>query len=280
MGKRSNFERIPRDFYPTPFKAVRPLIPHVRGIRTFAEPCCGEGDLVRHLESFGLRCGYSGDIATGQDALTLTAADINGVPIITNPPFSLESQPLLRRLIAHFQRITSTVWLLLPADFASNQWFAPLLSSCSDIVAIGRVRWMAGTKNDGYDNSAWYRFDARHKGETVFHGRDRGEAAASQFALPLGEMIPSRRTTVCEQCGKAYESQRSSSRFCSATCRKNAHRKKLSVATPSSDSGETFRYVRHDDVPRFVADGWERLPALDGTHHGAYSALMRRVEQG
>ena len=43
---------------------------------------------------------------------------------------------------------------------------------------------------------------------------------------------------------------------------------------------EVFRYVRHAEVPRFTAEGWELLPALDGTHHGEYSVLMRRVEQG
>jgi len=48
MGKRSNFERREADFYPTPAKAVQPLIPYLRaaGIRSFAEPCCGNGDLV------------------------------------------------------------------------------------------------------------------------------------------------------------------------------------------------------------------------------------------
>ena len=61
MGKRSSFERREADFYPTPAKAVLPLVPFLRGIRTFAEPCAGEGDLVRHLESFGLRCVYAGD---------------------------------------------------------------------------------------------------------------------------------------------------------------------------------------------------------------------------
>jgi hypothetical protein len=73
MGKRSNFERREADFYPTPRAAVLPLIPHLRGIHTFAEPCAGDGALVRHLESFGLRCVYSGDIRTGQDALALNA---------------------------------------------------------------------------------------------------------------------------------------------------------------------------------------------------------------
>ena len=71
MGKRSSFERRPGDFYATPLPAVLPLIPHLRGIRTFAEPCAGAGDLVRHLESFGLACAYAGDIASGQDALEL-----------------------------------------------------------------------------------------------------------------------------------------------------------------------------------------------------------------
>ena len=61
------------------------------------------------------------------------------------------------------------------------------------------------------------------------------------------------------------------------------HHKRLPNVTPSvttapSDSTEVFRYVRHADVPKFTAEGWELLPALDGTHHG-YSVLMRRVEQ-
>jgi hypothetical protein len=86
MGKRSNFERVPRDFYPTPFAAVPPLIPHLRGVRTFAEPCCGNGALVHHLELHGLRCGYAGDISTGQDALALEHYG-DADAIITNPPY-------------------------------------------------------------------------------------------------------------------------------------------------------------------------------------------------
>src|SRR4051812_33437039 len=87
VGKRSNFERFDRDFYATPYPAVPPLIPHLRGVRTFAEPCCGDGALVNHLESHGLRCVHQSDIATGQDALAITdygKAD----SIITNPPYT------------------------------------------------------------------------------------------------------------------------------------------------------------------------------------------------
>ena len=116
MGKRSNFERREADFYPTPRAAVVPLIPYLRGIRTFAEPCAGDGDLVRHLEEFGLRCVYAGDIRSGQDALALDhygAADA----IITNPPWSRD---LMHGLIAHFQNIAPT-WLLLDADWAHDQ---------------------------------------------------------------------------------------------------------------------------------------------------------------
>jgi hypothetical protein len=267
MGKRTNFDRRDADFYPTPQAAVAPLIPYLRKIRSFAEPCAGDGDLVRHLEAVGLRCVYAGDIRTGQDALavgTYGAADA----IITNPPFKYpddrpHSTRLLFDLIRHFLTCGTQCWLLLPHDFSANKGSAPCLRHCSDIVPIGRVKWIADSEHSGgYENSCWYRFDASHVAGPVFHCRDQGE------------MIPARRRT-CEQCGRAYESQRSTSRFCGETCRQSAHRKRLSV-TPSVTAEEEFRYVRHADVPRFVAKGWELLTALDGTHHGQHSALMRR----
>jgi hypothetical protein len=140
MGKRSNFKRRDRDLYPTPQHALLPLIPYLSMVRTFAEPCCGDGRLVRWLELQGLRCVYSGDIDTGQDAL---AHNDYGAPdkIITNPPFSIRDQ-----LLPHFLSIAPT-WLLLPMDFASNICDAPLLATCTDMVPFGRVRWIEGTKD-------------------------------------------------------------------------------------------------------------------------------------
>ena len=43
MGKRSDFERKPRDFYPTPIEAVEPLVEHLPKTFDFAEPCAGNG---------------------------------------------------------------------------------------------------------------------------------------------------------------------------------------------------------------------------------------------
>ena len=210
MGKRSNFERIPRDFYPTPFAAVPPLIPHLRGVRTFAEPCCGDGALVRHLESFGLRCVYAGDIATGQDALALdTYGDADA--IITNPPYT---RPLMHALISHFARILPT-WLLIETDWASTKQAAPFMPSCSDIVSVGRLRWIEGTTM------------TRHAELCMVSLRRSPLGRAEVSCARVGAGVVAR--SWCAQCGKAYRPQRSNSRFCSDTCRQRAHRGRLAV---------------------------------------------------
>jgi hypothetical protein len=210
MGKRSSFERIPRDFYPTPYAAVPPLIPHLRGIRTFAEPCCGDGTLVRHLESCGLRCVYQGDIADGRDALaTVDYGDADA--IITNPPYT---RPLMHALIQHFARVLPT-WLLLESDWAHTKQAIPYLGSCTDIIALGRFRWIPGTKDSGKDNYAWYRFNVRHRAGPVFH--------------PFRSALVSPRSRLCAQCGKPYRPHRSDSKVCSNACRQRAYRERLSV---------------------------------------------------
>jgi hypothetical protein len=116
IGKRSNFERRASDFYPTPLEAVPPLIPFLRrdGIRTFAEPCACEGDLIQHLESFGLRCVYAGDKKTGQDALAIDHYDVGA--IITHTPYK---QPGVGNLVRHFTGLSTLAWLLLRLGVAS-----------------------------------------------------------------------------------------------------------------------------------------------------------------
>jgi hypothetical protein len=167
MSKRMHkaHKRLDKDRYPTPAEAIAPLLPFLDGvIKTFVEPCCGEGDMVRLLEANGLKCVYAGDIATGQDALRLRSyrgADAG----ITNPP---HTRAILHRMILHLPRLGPT-WLLLDSDWAHTKQAGPYLPTCTDIVGIGRVKWIKGTKSAGFENSAWYRFDARHRVGPVFH---------------------------------------------------------------------------------------------------------------
>ena len=183
MSKRAKnkFEPRPRDFFPTQLKAVLPLIPYLRneGIESFAEPCCGKGDLVRHLESLGFNCVHSSDLNRGRDALGLVHYG-NADAIVTNPPYTRKT---MHALIRHFLRSGIPVWLLIDTDWAFTQQAAPFLPACSDIVVIGRVRWIEGSDNDGYDNFAWYRFDADHTDGPRLHWQGKAEQAV--LPLPL-----------------------------------------------------------------------------------------------
>jgi hypothetical protein len=177
MSKRSDqFKRNPRNFYPTPEKAVRPLLHYLPDPIQFDEPCAGDGALVGHLESVGHFCGGASDIhPMGDNIDTIDALNINecyGEMFVTNPPWPEPNQggdPALS-ILMHLSAIAPT-WALLPADFAHNVYFGQIETRCRKIVSVGRVKWIEGTKHSGKDNAAWYLFDGGHDGATVFHGR-------------------------------------------------------------------------------------------------------------
>ena len=167
MGKRSDFERVEKDLYRTIDKrAVEALEPHLV-CQTFAEPCVGEGDLKRDLESWGYECTWESDLSTGRDALSLTGYEMSAECIITNPPWS---RPILHKMIEHFVEIARCSWLLFDADWAHTKQSAPYMKWCSDIVSVGRLIWIPGTTTSGKDNCAWYRFSSSAR-QTIFHGR-------------------------------------------------------------------------------------------------------------
>ena len=170
MSKYSDFPRREHDEYLTPLRAAIPLRPHLTGIRTFMEPCCADGTLIRHIESFGPLCIYHSDIQTGTDALTdvLLARTIADA-IITNPPYTWQ---ILEPMIVRFSQIAPT-WLLLEADFKHTVQAAQYMAMCSDVVSVGRVRWFEDTKHEGKQNYAWYRFHSQHNRGPVFHPRQK-----------------------------------------------------------------------------------------------------------
>lgn len=168
MGKRSDFARRPMDAYQTiDPNAVTPLAPFLAGIRTFAEPCAGDGHLIRHLERAGMICIWQSDISWQEPYDALLLNDFGPIDaIITNPPWTRE---ILHRMIVHFQKIAPT-WLLFDASWPNTKQSAPYLDQCSHIVAAGRLRWIENTRHKGKDDCCWYRFDAKHSGGPRFVG--------------------------------------------------------------------------------------------------------------
>jgi hypothetical protein len=145
-------------------RAVEILAPHLQGVETFAEPCAGEGRLVAQLEGIGLKCEWYSDLTEGVDALDTFMPPVGA--IITNPPWTRD---ILHRMIVHFQRQAPT-WLLFDADWAHTKQAAPYLPQCSNIVAVGRLKWIEGSPHCGKDNVAWYRFHSQHVDGPKFIG--------------------------------------------------------------------------------------------------------------
>jgi hypothetical protein len=156
VGKRSNFERKPRDFYPTPYEAVIPLLPWLPPHSRFDEPCAGDGDLIAHLERNGHTCAAASDIEGTEYAHDArTVEKCQGDFFITNPPWSRDMlHPIIENL-----RVQAPTWLLFDADWMHTKQAAPYLEYCHMIVSVGRVKWIPDSKMTGKDNCAWYLFD-------------------------------------------------------------------------------------------------------------------------
>lgn len=187
MGKRSDYKRKERDFYPTPLKAVEPLLPHLysKGV-DYSEPCAGDGALIKHLGEHGHTCVNAYDIEpqnTGilkRDALSLDASDFTGSDyIITNPPWD---RPLMHAMIEHFRQIKPT-WVLFDSNWINTTQnkvrtvhdgvdAVYLRQYCHKVVSIGRVKWIENSKNTGMEDASWYLFDKeKNRGFIELYGK-------------------------------------------------------------------------------------------------------------
>lgn len=172
MGKRSDFERVPRDYYPTPIEAVKPLIPHLPHKGNFAEPCAGDGRLIRHIEELSGMLGYwMTDIEPRADHIgdgDATTDKIVGCEVaITNPPWD---RKILHPIIENLSNQLPT-WLLFDADWMHTKQAVPFLPRLKRVVSVGRVKWIEGSNSTGKDNCCWYLFDKHNGIPTHFYGR-------------------------------------------------------------------------------------------------------------
>ena len=173
MGKRSDFERKPRDFYPTPIEAVYPLLDHLEEGFLFAEPCAGDGALIEHLETKGT-CMWASDIEPQRkDIWVYDYKDIGydelreSHYVITNPPWD---RTILHPLLEHFA-LNIPTWLLFDADWMHTKQSIPYMDLCKKIISVGRIKWFGNMT--GKDNCAWYLFSRpdHPKTNTEFFGR-------------------------------------------------------------------------------------------------------------
>ena len=171
MGKRSDFERVPRDFYPTPRAAVEPLASHLPVGACFDEPCAGDGRLVGHLQALGFKCLRATDIEPraswiGElDALSIGPSTAS--LYITNPPWDRKVlHPLIERLAQQ-----KPTWLLFDADWMHTKQSAPFMPWLRKVVSVGRVKWIEDSPFTGKDNCCWYLFDAQTEAPAQFIGR-------------------------------------------------------------------------------------------------------------
>jgi hypothetical protein len=170
MGKRSDFERIPRDFYPTPYPAVVPLLPHLPPKARFVEPCAGNGALIDHLEMHGHTCVAAFDVEPQRDGIAV--GDARATPAearlrITNPPWD---RKVLHDIISHLSRYGPT-WLLFDADWMHTRQATPFMPWLQKIVSVGRVKWIEDSPFTGKDNCCWYLFDQTRQAPAEFVGR-------------------------------------------------------------------------------------------------------------
>ena len=175
MGKRSDFERVERDFYPTPMSAVLPLVPFLKPNTIFVEPCAGNGILIDHIQAYGHKCTFGIDIEPQWpiqrvgDATCDTFNMDGATCFITNPPWD---RKILHPIIENLSNQAPT-WLLFDPDWMHTKQSKEYMKRCEMIVSVGRVKWIQDSKSVGKDNCAWYLFDKQTNtnAKTIFIGR-------------------------------------------------------------------------------------------------------------
>jgi hypothetical protein len=173
VSKRSTFDRIERDFYQTPAKAVGPLLRWLKPATPFIEPCYGEGALARALEAAGHRLMECYDLPLDAREACYDAAP--GVIFVTNPPYwgrPDDLHPLIENLSDQ-----APTWLLMSADWLFNQSSGPLIAKrLRRVVAVGRVKWIPNSPHISLDNCAWLLF-YRYGRRATFFGRENGQSS-------------------------------------------------------------------------------------------------------
>jgi len=167
MSQRdSGYERKERDLYETPEWVTECLLPHLPKFLNIWEPACGSGKMSRVL-------GWAGhpvvatDVDRGWDFRTCKVPEQFFNAIITNPPYELATEFIVRSLVLT-EPLGGKVAMLLRTDFDHAKTRANLFANCisfsKKIVLTKRIKWFEDSKGQPSFNHAWFVWDHKHQG--------------------------------------------------------------------------------------------------------------------
>lgn len=171
MGKHEiGYERVERDFYPTPAWVTAALAEHVAltGLHVW-EPACGTGSMAEALCAAGATVCATDIEDRGYDKIDLIL-DFTAPPprmfydgICTNPPYGLRNKLAERFIELGLERIPDDGFLalLLPNDFDSAKSRRHLFADCpsfsAKIVLTRRIVWFEHDQRAApKENHSWF----------------------------------------------------------------------------------------------------------------------------
>jgi hypothetical protein len=247
-----------RDQFDTPPIALDPLFEHeplLAGVSTVCEPFAGKGNLVIAMRARGLVVHASDIEDRGcPDSIVLDFLKMTHRPqdcdvLLSNPAYA-DAMAYLEHAWALGFRL---VVLLLPPSFLHS---ADRFERMHKRGHLCRVHVLAERLQDMHD-AAHIAAGGKKAGQSQLHGwfvfdrNHRGQAAINPVSIHQpGERMPWLGSGICQQCRRPYRPRRSSSRFCSPTCRQRAHRGKISVTVSVTDAAEPFS-ARYDPAREY-----------------------------
>jgi hypothetical protein len=185
-------EREKDEFYPTPPEPTRAFlhaeIDRLRDFPAIWEPACGDGAMVREMESVGLTVRASDLIDRGCDADVRSFYDFPVKPapaIVTNPPFAECGWGNGKaRWLKHALDVLDVEYmaLLLNWTFPGAGGLAPFWAEHPP-ARVYLMRWKIDFTGQGAPPmlNGWFVWDRKWKGETVLRMLDRKDARQAEL---------------------------------------------------------------------------------------------------
>jgi len=191
-SKTDSLERERDDFYPTPPEPTRAFLhaerDRLRDFGTIWEPACGDGAMVREMESVGLRVVASDLIDRGCGAEIRSFYDWSfpaAGAIVTNPPFQECGWGNGKaRWLFHALGSLNVEYmaLLMNWSFPGAGGLAPFWAQFPP-ARVYLMRWKIDFTGQGAPPmlNGWFVWDRQHEGETVLRMLDRKDARQGEL---------------------------------------------------------------------------------------------------